>query len=234
MSPTPTKKKKKTRGVRIPIPTYVEPSPFLDDVKDPPKMTKAKTKTSSKPTSKKAKPTKTKTSTKKPPTKTRPRQKTPPTRGEIVAHYKKSVLDVCVKVRKEVPVWWSPGKPKVLTCYHIDPNNMPIGFTDSASASSPKTNFQYNYKDPILKKTKSRSYRPKSYRMPFLQDPRFYDAKRWTVSHACHDNACHNWDHVHLASLAVNKGLNGCPGGPHCHHKIRCIIPGPYSGHNNN
>jgi len=69
--------------------------------------------------------------------------------------------------------------------------------------------------------------RPAAWRVPFLHDPN-YDNNDYTVSHLCHDESCYNWHHHVLELLAVNKGRNGCPGGPHCHHKITCIIPGPF------
>lgn len=69
--------------------------------------------------------------------------------------------------------------------------------------------------------------RPIAWRANFLDHPNF-DDDGWTVSHLCHNPKCYRPDHHHFEPLEVNKGRNGCPGGPHCHHKQRCLRPGPY------
>jgi len=48
-----------------------------------------------------------------------------------------------------------------------------------------------------------------------------------TVAHKCHKYSCVNPDHVYMAPLDINKGMNGCAGGNFCTHAIRCIRPGP-------
>lgn len=74
---------------------------------------------------------------------------------------------------------------------------------------------------------RSKGYgRPKAWRVPFLEDPNYYD-EDYTVSHLCHNTDCYNWEHHVLEPLYVNKSRNGCPGGLHCYHKVTCIRPGP-------
>ncbi len=68
--------------------------------------------------------------------------------------------------------------------------------------------------------------RPAAYRVPFYGQPAFED-RTLTVSHLCHNAGCLNPSHVVLEPLDVNKGRNGCPAGAHCHHKVRCLRPGP-------
>ncbi len=70
--------------------------------------------------------------------------------------------------------------------------------------------------------------RPKAWRVPFLDDPNYDDNVKYTVSHLCHNPKCYNWNHHTLELLTVNKGRNGCPGGLHCHHIVKCLRPGPY------
>jgi len=82
--------------------------------------------------------------------------------------------------------------------------------------------FQYDLRKPL-------NCRPRAYRVPFLKCKEFMDEK-YTVSHLCHESWCHNPKHHVLETLEDNKGRNGCPGGTNCKHKVRCIIPGPYSG----
>jgi len=83
--------------------------------------------------------------------------------------------------------------------------------------------FQYNLRG--LKRG-----RPKAYRVPFLMLEEF-DMPNYTVSHLCHNSWCLNPLHHALESLADNKGRNGCAGGNHCFHQVRCLIPGPqYQG----
>lgn len=73
----------------------------------------------------------------------------------------------------------------------------------------------------------SKRVRVIAYRVPFLLNEKYEDPD-YTVSHLCHDNECMNPDHHVFEPLAVNKGRNGCPGGSHCHHKKKCLMPGPY------
>lgn len=68
---------------------------------------------------------------------------------------------------------------------------------------------------------------PKAYRVSFVMDDR-YDDNAMTVSHLCHNTDCFNPKHHVLETLEVNKSRNGCPGGNHCHHRVKCIRPGEY------
>jgi len=70
--------------------------------------------------------------------------------------------------------------------------------------------------------------RPVLQRISFVQTPEFWD-DAYKVSHLCHNPQCHNPAHLVLELLAVNKGRNGCPGGPYCRHRVHCMIPGPWS-----
>jgi len=101
------------------------------------------------------------------------------------------------------------------TCWEFDPSAMlPQGIT----ASGPDT-YQFSHNRQVFN-------RCRSYRMTFVDQPEFWN-NNLTVSHLCHNNKCHNPAHLTLEPLDVNKGRNGCPGGPCCRHRHKCMIPGP-------
>lgn len=103
------------------------------------------------------------------------------------------------------------------TCWEFDPNALPPGITQSGV-----DRFQYSRNRNIFG-------RPRAYRMTFVAQPEFQDPNL-TVSHLCHNPKCHNPAHIVLEPLEVNKGRNGCPGGPFCRHqRNHCMIPGPWS-----
>src|SRR4051812_38827279 len=99
-----------------------------------------------------------------------------------------------------------------LKCWHLE-GTIP-GFSQQAEG------YQYNLRW-------FNGTRPKAWRVPFLEDPE-YENVDFTVSHLCHNNRCYYWKHHVFEPLAVNKSRNGCPGGKHCHHTTKCLIPGPY------
>lgn len=115
--------------------------------------------------------------------------------------------------------WFNPCYK--LDCKEINHNNLPCGFTQTKD-----NKYQYNFTDP--ESTDKKRFRPVAYRIPFLQEDGVYD-RNMTVSHLCHQNWCYNWNHHVLESLSINKARNGCPAGPSCRHKVKCIIPGEFS-----
>ncbi len=147
------------------------------------------------------------------------RQKSATTRALIVAKYKQDVRTNWIDKPSFVNTWFNASLQ--LDCKEINPNNLPSGFTRTKESK-----YQYNFTDPET--TEKKRFRPVAYRMPFLQEKGFYDPNM-TVSHLCHNNWCYNWDHHILESLPINKARNGCPAGPSCRHKVKCIIPGEYS-----
>jgi hypothetical protein len=140
---------------------------------------------------------------------------------QIIEKYINELKHFVIYQTALIPVWWQK-ETLTLTCWSIDDSKKPPGFIKSGD-----NRYQYNFTDITVPKRNRYRYRPVSYRMQFLLHPRFKDTTA-TVSHLCHNNACHNPDHLVLESLAINKSRNGCPGGPHCHHKTRCMIPGQY------
>lgn len=130
--------------------------------------------------------------------------------------YINDVTDVFIDAPVLHHPWFAP-EGVWTDCVAIDPDNLPVGFVHAGNGR-----YQYNYNHPVMKR-----YRPVAYRFPFLQHPNYYD-EGWTVSHLCHNSWCYNPGHVNLEPLAVNKARNGCPGGEHCHHQVRCLLPGPY------
>lgn len=137
----------------------------------------------------------------------------------IVSTYIDRLSSKHTKVIRTVPVWWQQESLKV-ECWTIDPDDMPVGFSNGTSKkSSAAPKFQYSIS------LNGKRTRPVAYRVPFFDHP---DFATLTASHLCHFNECHNPDHLVLEPLAVNKGRNGCPAGPHCHHKQRCLIPGEF------
>ncbi len=120
--------------------------------------------------------------------------------------------------------WYSPDRDIEMLCLTLPRSGLPKGFTFSGvKKDSDIPRFQYD-----LGIVGGKRYRPVAYRVPFLDHPEF-DNPEWTVSHLCHRGDCFNPAHHTLESLAVNKSRNGCPGGPHCHHRVKCLIPGMYS-----
>lgn len=150
---------------------------------------------------------------------TRKRQKQCSTRVEVINKYKTDVEEVWSSSKREIQTWFNPNL--IIDCKIIDDFNLPTGFVKTGPGK-----YQYNFTDPESEST--RRFRPCAYRIPFLSEDGFYDT-HMTVSHLCHNNLCYNWNHHVLEPLAVNKGRNGCPGGPSCRHKIKCIIPGEFS-----
>lgn len=154
---------------------------------------------------------------------TRKRQRTVGlTRPEIVDKYKRDLEDKWVDKPCDVEVWYS-ADPLCLDCKAINPDDMPTGFV-----SVSEDRYQYHFTDP--ERARKGRYRPVAYRMPFLGSQLFEDATTVsTVSHLCHNPWCYNYNHHVLESLELNKARNGCPGGPVCRHKTKCLRPGPYS-----
>jgi hypothetical protein len=107
----------------------------------------------------------------------------------------------------------APGNQIVLDCW-VHPGHSVPRFRWQGK------NYQYDLRN-------SGYGRPNAWRVPFLNDPNYGDA-RYMVSHLCHNKHCYNWNHHTLELLDVNKGRNGCPGGLHCHHIVQCIRPGLY------
>lgn len=142
------------------------------------------------------------------------RLRTAGTREAIVQQYKDALAPVLV-VRDTVFQPWYAEDVQVYACM-ATPEVLPPGFAKTADDK-----YQYSFT------FEAKRYRPVAYRVPFLMHPEF-ENPGFTVSHLCHNNWCYNWDHHVLELLAVNKARNGCPGGPHCHHKVKCLIPGQY------
>lgn len=140
------------------------------------------------------------------------------TRNDFIIHdYKEAVLAKKESQHIVVDYNWC-NRVVQLDCWMIVEEDAPQGFVKTGEDS-------YQYAVPLLGGGRQR---PKAYRIPFLNDPN-YDKAGMTVSHLCHNKWCYNWEHHVLEPLAVNKGRNGCPGGDHCHHIVKCLVPGPYS-----
>lgn len=123
----------------------------------------------------------------------------------------------------EVNTWW--GKV-TLNCFTVDPNEkLPKGFRMATIKWKDKDFKEFIYQYDLRT---SNLGRPKAYRVPFLNADECH-SENFTVSHLCHQTWCLNPRHHVLESLEDNKGRNGCPGGNHCMHQIKCLIPGPYS-----
>lgn len=152
--------------------------------------------------------------------KVKKRQKSASTRDELISKYKRDLQRTWIEHHVCSPTWFNK-EGVTLECKAIDIENLPSGFTQTG-----ENKFQYNFTDPDCNSTKR--FRPVAYRIPFLTDPGFYDTTM-TVSHLCHNNWCYHWNHHVLESLAKNKARNGCPAGPSCRHKIKCLIPGIHS-----
>jgi len=145
------------------------------------------------------------------------------TRAEIRDKYLQELEEYSQVVSQDVQVWWQE-KPLTIACWKLSDSCLPKGcFKSTSGMEEPK--YQINYTDPEAS-SKKRT-KPRAYRMPFVLDPNFTDPS-YSVSHMCHNNWCHNPQHVVLEQLDVNKARNGCPAGPHCHHKVQCLIPGKY------
>jgi len=142
--------------------------------------------------------------------------------------YKKNVLAKAIPIEHSIHVWYQ-HEPLVLECYHIDPANKPDGFNGYPARDDFK-HYQWDKLRTEEAKELRIDGRPAAWRVPFLLDPNYTDPE-YGVSHLCHNTECYNWDHHTLELLPVNKGRNGCPGGPHCHHQKKCQRPGPYFDH---
>lgn len=152
------------------------------------------------------------------------KQKTLTTQSsKTVSLYKTQLKAKWVEENQMIKPWFQP-EGLMLSCKKIVCDSLPEKFTKSTTVEA-YPRYQYNLGTTF---TSSR-YRPVAYRVPFLEDPNFFDTKSYTVSHLCHNNWCYDWDHHVLETLEVNKSRNGCPGNIHCHHSIKCIIPGPFS-----
>lgn len=158
--------------------------------------------------------------TNKPPKK---RQKSGSTRVAIVDKYKSDLKSSWIADTTTITPWFALDGYQ-LECKRVNANNLPAGFVKVGTED--RERYQYNFTDPIAT-TKTR-FRPTAYRMSFLEHSSFYE-KSTTVSHLCHNNWCYNWNHHVFEPLPVNKTRNGCPSGPHCHHVIKCLIPGEFS-----
>lgn len=141
-------------------------------------------------------------------------------RREVIDFYEYDVIENSELVLTRIFPWFQPSG-LVLHCLKLQKDSLPRGVTFVGN-----DRFQYNLRDPAYPYGKR--YRPVSYRVPFLGHPNFYD-KKYTVSHLCHNNWCHNWNHFAFETLEKNKARNGCPAGPSCRHRVKCLVPGPYS-----
>lgn len=141
-------------------------------------------------------------------------------RGTVIRRYQELLKSHCKARDKIFPAKGEWFQGVTLKCMYLPSDGKsPAGFTKSAQG------WQYDLRSN--KNINVSSARPKAYRIPFLKNPNFDDPE-YTVSHLCHDNNCMNPEHHTLELLAVNKARNGCPGGSHCHHQVKCLIPGPY------
>lgn len=114
------------------------------------------------------------------------------------------------------PVWYL-DRDLVLDCKVLPDTHLPAGFTRTTAK------VQYD----CGKLFGGKRYRPIAFRIPFAKSLAFRD-DTFTVSHLCHNPVCANPEHHTLETLEVNKGRNGCPGGPHCHHRVKCLRPGMF------
>lgn len=127
---------------------------------------------------------------------------------DIIKEYKESISKAWIDSPISVDVWWSDD-PIVLDCKTLATDSKITGFRYQGEK------WQYDLRTCNLG-------RPMAWRVPFLCHPNF-QSPNYTVSHLCHNNSCYNWDHHTLENLDENKARNGCPGGDHCHHKIKCL-----------
>lgn len=138
----------------------------------------------------------------------------------VVRLYKRRLDKITTKVTYEVPVWIGFDDKEStsikLECFEIVPGSAGVGFSYQGSK------WQYD-----VGNIQGKRFRPNANRVPFVDDEHFLDTK-WTCSHLCHNDECYNPQHIALEPLDVNKGRNGCPGGNHCHHRIKCIRPGQF------
>ena len=149
------------------------------------------------------------------------------TAKELKDKYIADVRDKGVPVEWSIHPWYE-AEPITMTCTVIDPSNKPRGFALDKKTQGLVDHYQYSKFPDHLKTGEIDSrYKPRAWRMPFLDHEHFYN-KDWTVSHLCHNCACHNPEHQILEPLEVNKSRNGCPGGPACRHKVPCMLPGAY------
>jgi hypothetical protein len=152
------------------------------------------------------------------------RQRSASTRDGIIAKYEQALRASWIHEPTVLQPWWfQPGVEMKLSCKRIDPGNLPIGFTRSG-----QDKYQYNFTDPEASSSHGKRFRPTAYRIPFLLHSEFYN-QMLTVSHLCHNHWCYNWDHHILELLEINKARNGCPAGPGCRHKVKCLRPGTFS-----
>lgn len=145
-------------------------------------------------------------------------------RHPLVEAYLSRLYSAAVYRRMTVePRPWYSDVDVELLCIELPTVGLPRGFSFSGmKAGTDVPRFQYD-----LGLRDGKRYRPVAYRVPFLEDAHFGDESH-TVSHLCHNPACYNPAHHVFETLEVNKGRNGCPGGPHCHHRVTCLRPGMY------
>jgi len=114
----------------------------------------------------------------------------------------------------------------VLKCWTIDPKNLPTGFSNRTTKANMTLGHAAKYQYDLRSDARV-GRRILAWKVSFLGDPNF-DNDDYTVSHLCHNENCYRTSHHMFEPLWVNKGRNGCPGGSHCHHIIKCRRPGPY------
>ena len=143
--------------------------------------------------------------------------------SDIIRLYLQRLHECGVKIPSQHETWYGTVN---LSCVQIRLDRIPTGFTcaTSKAAEQPVTELDWQYN---LRQSHN-GLRPKAYRVPFADHAEFANSKEYTVSHLCHNNWCHNPRHHVLETLPDNKGRNGCPGGPNCRHRVRCLLPGPY------
>lgn len=113
-----------------------------------------------------------------------------------------------------------------ITCYEVDPNNLPKYFTISKRDIDGNP-IKYQYGPTI----NGKRVRWVSYSAIFQLD----DIDGETVSHLCHNNLCHNPKHLVVEDLDVNKARNGCPGPTGgCQHVPKCLMQGPFATNGDN
>ena len=132
--------------------------------------------------------------------------------------------------KKTLKTYWKLDQQKIyvewadvyinLNCYVLPDEKSMYKFRWSKTSKK----YQYDLRGVASLDNK----RPRAWRVPFLNDPNYQGpVEKYTVSHLCHNNRCYNWNHHILERLPVNIGRNGCSGLGCCHHKNRCIRPGP-------
>lgn len=135
---------------------------------------------------------------------------------QTIQEYQEAIITNCEELVRVIPAQGDWFVEQRLTCFILPPSAAPI-----PKFSHTGNGWQYSLYEGRVR------VRRKAYRVPFLLHPQYLN-DRFGVSHLCHNNECMNWDHHVLELLAVNKARNGCPAGAHCHHRVRCLIPGPY------